>query len=202
MISNIYIFLSFVGLSYLLGSISAGYLIVKFKKGIDIRKVGSGAIGGTNVGRVLGKKWAVFVGLFDMAKSALPVFFANNYLHFLDWQICVVIVAAVLGHIYPIFLKFKGGKGVATTFGGLLPIFGWKIILFVLIIFLPLLYILKISSFASLTFASFLPFFLFSLTFNYSFFILGFLLFFIIWWAHRENIQRIAQGKEKRSGLV
>ncbi len=199
---NTFYFILFLILSYLLGSTPTGYLIVKKKKGIDVRDVGSGATGGTNVGRVLGGKWEIIVGLLDMAKSAIPVWIANSYFHFLDWQIALVILSAVLGHIYPIFLKFRGGKGVATTIGAFLPLFGWKFLVFIVLIFIPIIYFFKITSFASLVFASFLPFFLFTLTYSYNYLFLGLAICAIIWWTHRENIKRIAQGREKKSGLL
>ena len=199
---NTLYFILFLVLSYLLGSTPTGYLIVKKKKGIDIRDVGSGATGGTNVGRVLGGKWGIAVGVLDMLKSAIPVWIAQNFFHFLDWQIALVVLSAVLGHIYPIFLKFKGGKGVATTVGAFLPLFGWKFIVFAVIIFIPIIYILKITSFASLVFSSFLPLFLFTLTYSYEYLFLGLAICAIIWWTHRENIKRIAQGREKKSGLL
>lgn len=191
----------FIIFGYLSGSIPFGYLAVKLRKGVDIRKIGSGATGGTNVGRALGKKWGIGIGLLDMTKAAIPVALAARFLA-IDWQIGLVVLAAVLGHIYPIFLKFKGGKGVSVTIGGLLPILGWKIILIALLIFLPILLILKISSVASLTFSLFLPLILYKMTSDDNYLILGFLLFAIIWWAHRENIKRLIAGKEHRSGVI
>ena len=98
---------------YLLGSIPFGYLISK-TKGIDIRKVGSGAIGGTNVTRALGLKYGLLVAILDLLKGAIPVYLAIKFL-VSDWQIVTVAISPVLGHIFPVWLGFKGGKGVATT---------------------------------------------------------------------------------------
>lgn len=196
----------FIIIAYLFGSIPFGYLVVKAKKGIDIRTVGSGATGGTNAGRILGRNWGVFVGALDMLKGALPVFLTLKFLPqdpaLGDWPLCFVIFAAVLGHIYPIFLNFKGGKGVSTTIGGLIPIFTWKIILFVVLLMFSIIKISKISSFASLNFALLLPLFLYLVSGKIEYLVLGTFLFIIIWWVHRENIQRLIEGKEKKSGLV
>ncbi len=194
-------FIIFLFIAYLFGSISFGYLVVKKRKGINIKEIGSGATGGTNVSRVLGRNWGFLVVILDILKAALPVWLAMNFL-VSDWQICLVILAAVLGHIYPVFLKFKGGKGVSVTIGALLPILTWKIVLFAVICVLGLIAVSKISSFASLTFASLLPLFLYSLTYKVEYFILGLLLFVLIWYAHRENIKRIIKGTEKKSGLI
>lgn len=106
-----------VAAGYLFGAIPAGYVAVRWKKGIDIRTVGSGNIGATNVGRILGKKWAVAVAAFDMAKGGLVV------LAGIAAGVCDPVAlglagaAAVLGHDYPIWLRFRGGKGISTTYG-------------------------------------------------------------------------------------
>ena len=101
---------------YLAGSCPTGYLAVKMLKGQDIRDYGSGNIGATNTGRVLGKKWAVAVAVFDMLKGGIAVllasFFTDN-----DVILALTGVFAVLGHNYPVWLGWRGGKGVATTFG-------------------------------------------------------------------------------------
>ena len=98
-----FIFLIIFG--YLLGSIPWGYLISKVKR-IDIRKVGSGNIGGTNVIRALGLKWGALVGALDILKGVIPVCLAINLLSF-DWQIASVAITPVLGHIFPVWLKFR-----------------------------------------------------------------------------------------------
>lgn len=112
------VLLAAIAASYLLGSIPTGYLVVKSIKKIDIRTVGSGNIGATNVKRVLGMKGFVIVLLFDALKGFVPVavftsFFGASY----PWIGVVAAVSAVLGHTFTIFLNFKGGKGVATALG-------------------------------------------------------------------------------------
>ena len=113
--------------AYLIGAIPFGYLIAR-ARGIDIREHGSRNIGATNVGRVLGKKYGRLCLILDMAKGALPVLIAGWITGLLgapsisaaqSWLWLAVVAATVLGHIFPIYLRFKGGKGVATGFGAL-----------------------------------------------------------------------------------
>lgn len=108
-------------LAYLIGSIPFGYLIARFIKGIDIRQHGSGNIGATNVGRVLGKKWGILALLLDLIKALLPTWLLPVWL-LPDpaWTEHVAIacgVAAIMGHMYPCWLWLRGGKGVASACG-------------------------------------------------------------------------------------
>ncbi|OQA85330.1 MAG: Glycerol-3-phosphate acyltransferase [Lentisphaerae bacterium ADurb.Bin242] len=115
--------------SYLIGSIPFGYLIGKFK-GIDIRTQGSGNIGATNVTRVVGKNWGRLCFACDLLKGAIPVLIASCLLKQLPWGshttggLLVVLTAflVVIGHIYPVYLGFKGGKGVSTAAGAILAL--------------------------------------------------------------------------------
>jgi len=181
---------------YLLGSIPWGYLISK-TKGIDIRKVGSGNIGGTNVIRALGTKWGLLVAILDLLKGVIPVYLAISFLVF-DWQIASVAITPVLGHIFPVWLGFKGGKGVATTLGVLFIILEWKILLPFLLVWLLVLVVSQISSFSNLLMVSYLPLTLWFSSFSLAYFVLGLALFALIWWAHRENLQRIKEGIEPK----
>ena len=113
-------------ISYLIGAIPFGYLVVLLVKGIDIRQVGSGNIGATNVGRVIGWKWFPAVFLLDFLKGALPVWLVRWSIIPIDlsstgWPLddiaAVVGLAALVGHMWPIYIGFKGGKGVATGAG-------------------------------------------------------------------------------------
>ncbi len=122
---------AFIAVSFLSGSIPFS-LLVGLAKGIDIRTIGSGNPGATNLGRALGKKW-FFVGFFlDMLKGLVPVFVAGFFMNTLGnwhtpvdrtWILIACVVATVLGHVFSPWLKFKGGKGVATSFGALLGVF-------------------------------------------------------------------------------
>src|SRR5262245_32324656 len=103
--------------AYLLGSIPFGYLIVKFKEGRDVRSSGSGNIGATNVLRTAGHSSAVLTLALDAAKGYLAVWLASSITQGSPQTVALAATAAVLGHLFPIFLKFKGGKGVATALG-------------------------------------------------------------------------------------
>lgn len=181
---------------YLLGSIPFGFLISK-AKGTDIRKVASGNIGGTNVSRAFGLKWGILVGILDIVKGIIPIYLATKFLFF-DWQIALVAITPVLGHVFPVWLKFKGGKGVATTLGVLLILFGWKNFLILLSVWLLVLVIVQIMSFTSLLMSSLLPLFTCLFSSSLSYYLLAIVLAILIWWAHRENLQRIKEGRESK----
>ena len=106
--------------AYLLGSIPSGFIIGALS-GIDVRNTGSGNIGATNVARVLGKGLGLLTLIADTAKGFVPVFVAQR-LGMSDLGVALVGIAAFLGHLYPVFLNFQGGKGVATAFGALLAV--------------------------------------------------------------------------------
>lgn len=192
-------YLLFVIFGYLLGSIPWGFLICKLRR-IDIRQVGSGAIGGTNVSRALGIKFGALVGILDVLKAVIPVYLAAKFLSF-DWQIALVALSPILGHIFPVWLHFKGGKGVASTFGVLFILLGWQGILILILIQALALIIFRTMSFASLTAASFIPLLAILLSNSLSFYILGIVLAVLIWWAHRENLQRMIKGIEPKFKL-
>ena len=183
--------------AYLFGSIPVGYLFVKRKKGIDIKKVGSGATGGTNVSRILGIKYGILVGILDILKAYFPVFLAAKFLA-PGWQLIFVAIAPVLGHIFPCFLKFKGGKGVSTMVGALFALFGPKFILIILLYAILYFSVFQISSLFSLAFSASLPVICYLFFPKTSYIFLGLFLLALIWWAHRENIQRIKTGEETK----
>lgn len=184
-------------IGYLAGSCPTGFLAVKAKTGQDVREYGSGNIGATNTGRLLGKKWAVAVAAFDMLKGGLVVLAASRFTDSAS-VLAAVGAFAVLGHNYPIWLGFKGGKGVATTFG----VFGFYDF------FNPLPAILggcvwylvmkktkyvSIASMAALFAAAFLmP--LFGMPRPY--YIAALALAALSVWRHRANIERIKAGVE------
>jgi glycerol-3-phosphate acyltransferase PlsY len=113
-----------LAVSYLLGSIPVGYLIVKKRKGIDIRTVGSGSMGATNVASQCGWRWGIITIIGDFLKSFIPVSIAAFLVWGIHWLTGLVGLFCVIGHVFPVFIpppKFKGGKGVATTAGFLVP---------------------------------------------------------------------------------
>ncbi|MCH7489229.1 MAG: glycerol-3-phosphate acyltransferase, partial [Gemmatimonadetes bacterium] len=109
--------LGVLGLAYFIGGIPTSFLAAKYGAGIDLRQLGSKNLGATNLYRVLGWKYAVPVGVFDMAKGFVPVVAVATRVDGGDWFPLVVGISAVLGHVFPIYLKFRGGKGVATAAG-------------------------------------------------------------------------------------
>jgi len=189
-------FLLLIIFGYLFGSIPFGYLISKLN-GVDIRKVGSGNIGGTNVIRALGKKWGLLTGILDVLKGVIPVFLAVKFLPF-DWQIALVAIFPVLGHIFPIWLNFKGGKGVATAAGVLFVLLGWQNSLILILVWLLILAILQIMSLTNLLLVASLPLIFWFTSFPLAYFILSLALFVLISWAHRENIRRLKKGEESK----
>jgi glycerol-3-phosphate acyltransferase PlsY len=206
-----------IPLAYLVGSIPFG-LIVGLAKGVDPRKGGSGNIGATNVARLLGKKWFFVVFTLDMCKSLIPMLIASAIAHRIPepqrgWQIyllwLLVGFAAVLGHMFSVFLKFKGGKGVATSAGvmlGLWPYFTWPgivaVIVFVIVFYawryislgsivgalaVPVAYLLIGQARGWPVFGSQLPLLIF-----------GTLMALLIIYKHRSNIGRLRAGTEPR----
>jgi len=194
-------------LSYLIGSIPTAYLLVKIIKGQDIRKIGSGNVGATNASRILGKPAGFFVLIVDMLKGVIPVVFIADgilkrfYFFYPDILRLILGVLAIIGHNWPVFLNFKGGKGVATTFGVLfglaLKVNGliWVLLSCVIVWTITLLSA-RIVSLASILTAFFLPIFMFSFKQKKEFIIISliFSLFIII--RHIPNIKRILAKKE------
>ncbi|BDR56324.1 glycerol-3-phosphate 1-O-acyltransferase PlsY [Xylocopilactobacillus apis] len=189
------IFIILCLIAYLIGSIPFGVLVGKIFKHTDIRNYGSHSIGTTNAYRVLGFKLGSLVLIFDMLKgtlgASLPIFF-GNYPHY---YIIICGFFAVLGHTFSIFLKFKGGKAVATGAGILLA---YEPLLFVLtwIVFLTTVFITSAVSVASILgfiFVNIMSFFIYKDPILST---IAFILLIIVIYRHRENIKRIKKGQE------
>ncbi|CCI87802.1 glycerol-3-phosphate 1-O-acyltransferase PlsY [Lactobacillus gigeriorum] len=181
-------------LAYLLGSFPTGVIVGKTFFQRDIRDYGSGNIGTTNTFRVLGPRAGVFVFLIDFFKGTiatlLPVFFKLGP----HWLCLIFGLAAILGHAFSIFLKFKGGKAVATSAGFLL---GYNLQFFGIctLIFFPLLFLTSMVSLTSLI--AVVLIFIASLFFkDLALSIMAGTLIILIYWSHRSNIKRIISGKE------
>jgi len=185
--------------SYLLGSISSAIIICKIVGLPDPRTKGSKNPGATNVLRIGSKKIAAFVLLFDGLKGALPVILAH-YLGFSLFELTIILLCTFLGHVFPIFYGFKGGKGVATYLGGLIGL-NFFVGLTFSIIWLFVAKVIKISSVAALTATLLSPiYFYFITTHNFKATLVIFLINLFIYFTHRENIKRIMSGDEGAIG--
>ncbi|MDC1450668.1 glycerol-3-phosphate 1-O-acyltransferase PlsY [Candidatus Thioglobus sp.] len=185
--------------SYLLGSISSAIIICKIVGLPDPRTKGSKNPGATNVLRIGGKKIAAFVLLFDGLKGALPIILAH-YLGFSLFELTIILLCAFLGHVFPIFYGFKGGKGIATYLGGLIGL-NFFVGLTFSIIWLFVAKVIKISSVAALTATLLSPvYFYFITAHNFKATLVIFLINLFIYFTHRENIKRIMSGDEGTIG--
>jgi acyl phosphate:glycerol-3-phosphate acyltransferase len=183
-------------ISYLIGSICSAVLISKLYNLPDPRQSGSNNPGATNVLRLAGKKYAAIVLLADSLKGLIPVAIANLF-HANPIILGCMSIAAVVGHIYPIFFKFKGGKGVATTLGVL---FGLNILLglAVCITWVIIAAISKYSSLAALIALLLAPFYAIGITQHVELFPALFFLWILVLYKHRENITRLVDGSESK----
>ena len=189
-------------LGYLFGSFPSGYLIGKIAKGIDIRSLGSGSTGATNVLRHVGKRAAITVFLLDVFKGVLSILLAKYLLLNDSWQVAIGL-STLIGHIWPVWLNWKGGKAVATGLGIFLGL-SWQVGLATLGIFIIIITLFRIVSLASVSAALALPLIMY-LSFENSnislpFLVISLLAMTLVIWRHRENIVRLIKGKEPRIG--
>jgi len=185
-------------LAYLVGSIPFGLILSKLFAKRDIRSAGSGNIGATNVMRVLGKKLGVLTLMFDILKGALFVILAEVVTHSEIWA-SLAGLAAFLGHLYPIYLKFRGGKGVATSVGIFLFLAPYALLVDI-VIFLLVVYQTRYVSLGSIIAAALLPVILLVFSYSYVYVILAVIMGGFIILRHRDNIQRLRQGRENKIG--
>ena len=184
--------------AYLIGSIPTGYLIVKIKTNQDIRTIGSGSTGATNVKRVLGKKWFFIVMILDAIKGAFPVVLAK-FLTDDVYGIYAVIAAifVIIGHSKPIFLQFKGGKSVASGVGTILalnPLVG----LCIAIIWGVITYISRYVSLGSIIALIISPFLMYIFKNPIGYVVYCAIAAIYIVYLHRENISRLLKGTENK----
>ncbi len=204
--------------AFIAGSIPFGVLIAR-ARGINIQEHGSKNIGATNVGRVLGKKLGIICFVLDVLKGSIPALVAGNLAGTFGKQLdsigtndmllwIAVTFAALLGHMYPPWLNWKGGKGVATTFGGMVAM--WPLltvpVLLAMCVWILSLVLFKIVSLASVVAAASLPIMTLgwvywqtgSLSIAHSWPMIGVttLIASLVLWKHRSNIHRIARGQE------
>lgn len=186
----------FAGLSYLIGSISTAIITCKIMGLEDPRKVGSNNPGATNVLRHGGKKAAIITLLGDMLKGLIPVLVIVQ-LQADALTVALVGLFALLGHIFPIYYGFKGGKGVATYYGAILGI-NWLVGLIALTIWLSMAALFKISSLSALVSIFLTPFILWHFSQSVELTGAAALMSLIVFWRHQNNIKQLIQGTEER----
>lgn len=190
------LFILLVVLGYLSASIPFGYIIARLRN-IDIRKQGSGNIGGTNIYRSMGLGYAVLVAALDVSKVLIPSLLARHYL-VNEWMVALVVLVSVLGHIFPVWIGFKGGKAVSGVFASMIAVIGWQYSLVFLLLWAVLLKMIKIMSLTNLIIVWIIPLLFYLFTHSIPLTVLGFAYIPILYWSHRENIKRLMEGTEKR----
>ena len=182
--------------AYLLGSTPFGYLIVRGKSGADIRETGSGGTGATNVSRRIGRVAGVLTLLLDAAKGCVAVLIAKAVTGD-DWMIAVAAIAALVGHIFPVWLGFRGGKGVATGVGIFL-VLAPIALLCAGVVFVAIVVLTRYVSLGSITAAILIPVLVWLQFDSQSLLAAAVVAALLIVFAHRGNIQRLAAGTESR----
>ncbi len=186
---------SLIAAAYLFGSISTAIIVCKLMGLADPRSQGSGNPGATNVLRVGGKKPAAITLAGDSLKGLLPVLLAC-WLEVSDMTLALVGLAAFLGHLYPVFFGFRGGKGVATLFGVLFGLH-WGVGLATVGSWLFVAKVLKISSLAALVASPLALLYIWLIIPSQEFIMITALMTVLLYWRHRSNIQRLIQGEEE-----
>ena len=187
--------IAFIILTYLIGSIPSGVIYSQMRHQRDVRHYGSGGTGATNIGRNFGFRAAVIVAFCDALKGFIPVLLA---LHFFNEPAIIIatMLAAVIGHAYPIFANFKGGKIVATSMGAFLA-YDYKIAILVILAFFIILYLTSIVSLSSMLSYTLIACY-YVMTSPILVVRIGFILLWLfVLYRHKDNIQRLRQGQER-----
>lgn len=188
-------------IGYMFGTIAWGLIIAKIK-GVNLRAIGSGNIGGTNVSRALGGKWGLFVILMDAMKAFIAAIIVKYALGFAGEFVVMAALAAMVGHCYPVWLKFKGGKGAATILGFAFVVLPWWLLVAGFVIIVVIFKLTKIVSIISLIGGMII---IGGAIINDSTFLgenvpclwaYGLGAFALLVWRHRSNISRLVKGKE------
>ena len=207
----IFVYVATAVISYLIGSLNMAILISKFHKSKDIRDYGSGNAGMTNMLRTFGKRAATWTFVGDFLKGAIVVFVAREIGKSLQMNLDLAYIAALfvmLGHIYPLYFGFKGGKGIATALGAMF-VLNWIAFVTIAIGIAPMVFIIKIVSAVCLCGASLYPVLNFVVLFlqGKSFFgevvpytAMSLLMAILVFYAHRDNIKRLRNGTEPSFG--
>ena len=199
----ILIFFSLFG--YLIGSIPFGLILTKLSGLGDIRNIGSGNIGATNVLRTGNKKLAFITLIMDAGKGAFAIYLGVLLFNFLEISNIIslellkslIAILSVVGHCFPIWLKFKGGKGVATGLGAILFL-NLTIGIIALLIWIIIVKLFKMSSLSALFTYFMIPILIYYFDKENSFFVASLLISIICWFQHRENIKRLLKGLEPK----
>lgn len=192
------IFILFI-LAYLIGSIPTAYIYCKLR-GKDILKEGSGNVGATNAARMFGKSAFFLIFFLDALKGFIPIYFlAPIFVAKGKLEVVVILTffITIMGHVWSIFLKFKGGKGVSTSVGGLLAIMPLACLLSA-IVFALIFFIKRIVSLGSIFASVSLPIFSWFIYKSTSYLAFSLILCFFIVFTHRSNIQRLLAGNENK----
>lgn len=190
---TIILFIIFAVFAYLLGSISSAVLVCKFLGLPDPRTQGSQNPGTTNVMRIGGKNAAILTLVGDILKGFIPVILARLF-GITGFWLGMIAVAALLGHVFPLFFQFKGGKGVATAFGGILAM-AFPAALIAVITWLLVLVFSRYSSLAAIVTAVLLPIYILLFA-DFNLLIPTIIISAILLWRHWDNIQRLRAGTE------
>jgi glycerol-3-phosphate acyltransferase PlsY len=188
----------FALMSYLIGSLSSAIIICKLLNLPDPRTQGSGNPGATNVLRIGGKKAAIATLIGDVVKGFIPVLIAQ-WFDLSTFGLSLVAFAAFLGHLFPIFFQFKGGKGVATAFGCILAL-AWPVGIALAVTWLIIAIIFRYSSLAALITAALAPIYTWFFTHQFDYAGAVLIMSIILIYRHRTNIQNLRSGKEKKIG--
>jgi glycerol-3-phosphate acyltransferase PlsY len=194
---NIILTVALVVLAYLIGSIPSAYIAARIKKGIDIRKAGTGNVGATNVLVVVGPVIGAFVYIFDVLKGVLPVLLARNIIG-TDLSMGLAGLAVILGHDYSVFLRFSGGKGIATTTGVIFAI-NTQLMLWIVVSWFVFAGLTNYFIAASLLSTALVPVTMYMWDLSQTFIIFGIIYFLIALYTHRQDTVRIIWGKEKKA---
>ena len=182
--------------AYLLGSVTFAHVVARVKK-IDLTKIGSKSATSTNLARAVGWKWGALTAVLDFLKGVIPAFLALRYLT-IEWQIVIVAVLPTLGHIFPVFFQFKGGKGGATFLGTCCSLVGIKYFIPAFLIWILILLLTKITGLTNFIFPWLFSVFLY-FNFPFFYFIIGVLEATLLTFALRNNIKRLIKGIEPKS---
>jgi glycerol-3-phosphate acyltransferase PlsY len=183
--------------AYLIGAIPSGVVLTRLSGADDIRQSGSGNIGATNVYRVAGKRLGILTLLADMLKGLLPMLGLTLWSEFSDVQLGMVAVALFIGHCFPIYLRFKGGKGVATALGIYLVLSPASIGV-VLLLFAGVLWKWRYVSLASISAAGTLPLLVYLFESSLPLVVATVVIATAVIWRHSSNIKRLCDGTENR----